>query len=845
MSARLNNALRAAVLILMIFSGVPGVLAQSPVDGFDPKVAGGAVRAMDIGPTGRMVIGGGFTSVGGVTRNRLARLRADGSLDTGFDPNVANGAVRAVLTDRYGDYLVGGGFTTIGGLNRNRLVRIDYFGDVDTSFFANVDDVVHAIAEVVISPSDERIYIGGAFGAVNGQPRTAIARITPSGSLDATFTPPTFSGIVYDIAVQADGKVLVAGTLSTGIGHGSTNQRIYRLNADGSIDPTFTALVPSSISFPNPTIHAVALQADGKVLIAGEFASRVRRLNPNGSSDTSYDAPAINATVHSLALQPDGRAVIGGDFTGLSLRDRFARLNHDGSLDGGFGGFVSPDSSVFALAVQGDGWIAIGGNFTTISGIARSRVARFNTAGVIELDFATSGASDAAVEAAVVQADGRILVGGRFTQINGASRQYLARFQPNGTLDTGFTTALSSDAYALAVLPDGKTLVGGGFATVNGANRPRLARLHSNGTLDTAFNAQMGGGFVRVIALQPDGKILVGGSFTQAGGQPQERIARLNANGSLDSGFAALVVDDVVRAIVVQPNGSIVIGGAFTSVNAQPRNRIARLNASGSLDAGFNPGANGTIYSLAGLASNGILAGGDFTTIGGVTRDRLAQIGSTGVVSTIFNAGGVGNIVQVIAPLRDGRILIGGAFNNVGGTTSRRLAMLTSQGALVPATQFDRSLFAASAGSVLSIAMQQDGKLVVGGDFAAVAGETRNNIARLNQADEGVQSLQWLPESSWINWRRVGFGATLLDLPQLLISPTCCNAADFEPAGTMQAFGNDWRISDFPALEGTFYLRVRARVGDHKAGASGIIETPIHEFYGGPENDTIFANGFD
>jgi len=181
----------------------------------------------------------------------------------------------------------------------------------------------------------------------------------------------------------------------------------------------------------------------------------------------------------------------------------------------------------------------------------------------------------------------------------------------------------------MAVQPDGKILVGGYFTALQGANRNGIARLNANGSLDNSFNPGTGANAVTSVALQPDGKVIIGGGFTTVNDTARSGIARLNADGSLDSSFnPGTGVNGTVYSVASQPDGKVLMGGSFTSVNGTNRPNIARLNAEGSLDSSFNPGTgpNAKVSSIA-LQPNGkVLIGGDFSTVNGVVRLQVARL---------------------------------------------------------------------------------------------------------------------------------------------------------------------------------------------------------------------------
>ena len=179
--------------------------------------------------------------MGGVTRNRIARLYADGTLDTGFDPS-ANNIVYPIAVQLDGRVLIGGAFTTVGGVTGTRIARLNVDGTLDTGFNPNIDNDVLSMAV----QSDGKILIGGAFTTVGGVMRTRIARLNTDGTLDTGFTPPIVTNnIVFSIAVQEDGKILVGGYF-TAMG-GVTRNYLARLNTDGTLDTGFDPNVSSEV----------------------------------------------------------------------------------------------------------------------------------------------------------------------------------------------------------------------------------------------------------------------------------------------------------------------------------------------------------------------------------------------------------------------------------------------------------------------------------------------------------------------------------------------------------------------------------------------------------------------
>ena len=343
------------------------------------------------------------------------------------------------------------------------------------------------------------------------------------------------------------------------------------------------------------------------------------------------------------------------------------------------------------------------------------------------------------VRALAIQSDGKILIGGDFTTVDGTGRNRIARLNPDGSLDTTFDPgigATSGSVHSIAVQPNNQVLIGGGFTRVDGTVRLGIARLHANGSHDLTFNPSGGvsGGDVYSVAVQTVGseaKILIGGGFTSMlDGTPRNGIARLNADGSLDTGFNPGVsggASPVVNSIAVQAaDGKVLIGGDFTTVAGQSRNRVARLTAGGGLDSTFDPGTgpNGPVRSLALQKDGKVVIGGEFTAVGSDNRNRIARLNVGGSLDNGFQNGlsGANGSVYSVAVESEGKVVVGGAFTSVNGTTRNRIGRLNDDGNLDdtfrPGPTGQLSQYGPD-NVVRSVAIQADGLIVVGGEFEA------------------------------------------------------------------------------------------------------------------------------
>lgn len=250
--------------------------------------------------------------------------------------------------------------------------------------------------------------------------------------------------------------------------------------------------------------------------------------------------------------------------------------------------------------------------------------------------------------AAVLQSDGKIVIGGRFSFYNGYSKNRIIRLNPDASLDTSFNvgTGFSEfDSYVteLAIQPDGKFIVTGNFSLFNGVTANDIVRLNADGSLDTTFNFPVylpPGSNFRSIIIQNDGKIVLGGSFNNSY-QPGSSnfILRLNPNGSIDNSFSVgLGFDDSISKMIMQPDGKILIGGSFNTCNFVWSPCLIRLNEDGTIDTTFQIGNgfaysdpyNGSVSDIDLLPNNSMLITGSFTTFDGVACDKVVKLFSNG-----------------------------------------------------------------------------------------------------------------------------------------------------------------------------------------------------------------------
>lgn len=525
-----------------------------------------------------------------------------------------------------------------------------------------------------------------------------------------------------------------------------------------SLDPTFDVGTG-----PFGTVNALAEDSAGRLIVAGNFNSfngiscdDIIRLNPDGSIDNTFNTTLSNSFVKALRIQPDGKILVGGSTVGA--KDGIARLNSDGSLDTSFDASAVVNDDVHSIALQPDGKILIGGEFTR-------KITRLNANGSPDTSFDVGAGASSTVYALNVLGDGKILVGGSFTSIDGISRLRLARLNVNGSVDESFGytgTGASGSVYCIEALENDQIVIGGYFSYVNGISRKNLASLDANGAVLSGYSSNINNPVYSLQALD-DGRILIAGNFTETNTATVGRVALLHANGDIDQEFDTSVAASGTVYTAKLSSGKLFIGGAFNSYGGSPINHITRIwgpdessqPACSSLSQPYGQaGETITIHgsNLASLTSieftDGVAASYTVTseTSVEVTVPAGAEPGPISLKSNLndeespewffpipgtpgtydprFNVGtGATGTVMALAEDSAGRLIVAGSFSSFNGISCNDIIRLNPDGSVD--NTFARTL---SNSNLTSLKIQPDGKILVGGDTVG----TRKGIARLN-----------------------------------------------------------------------------------------------------------------
>ncbi len=380
-------------------AGTPGLVdttfADPAITATSPSGTTG-VYSLDIDSNDKIVVLGNFNLAGSTsqTYGNLARFNSNGTLDTTFqNPNINAGITAGtVLVLPSGKILAGGNFQTVGSgnLSYSQMARFNSDGTVDTSFSnPQISTLVRAIAV----DSNQKIYAAGTFLNVGGNTAYArLARFNSDGTLDTSFTPPSFSSTLFNVTPDASGKVYVGGsftTLTDGVSGTLTRKGLARLNSNGTIDATFDD--PNLVAPATLLTRSIVFDSNGKIMVAGTFTTAgasnatrrgIARFNTDGTLDTSFvDSGYDLSTTRGIVLQANDKVLVASVTINNAITPPFYQgmllLNSDGSLDTSFG---NPRITGLAIAMKlnSGGGILVGGTLSSLDSPAvnRSKLAR-------------------------------------------------------------------------------------------------------------------------------------------------------------------------------------------------------------------------------------------------------------------------------------------------------------------------------------------------------------------------------------------------------------------------------------------------------------------------------------
>ncbi len=509
----------------------------------------------------RVLLWGSFFAINGVATNNMAMLDPDGTVSSEFrspfTTPVGEGDLGSlfVVPTSDGKFYAVGPLGSLAGPPPSRIIRVLANGSVDPTFDAS-GVPFPSLAQRAYPQPDGRVLVSYAPGWMAGADASGVLRLNADGTLDPTFAPELSGARQYFGAQQSDGKIFYSAYDAN-----STSVELRRMNADGTTDPTFVVRTPTGTGF---TLGPLVQADDGIYFFASPLTAerhasglKITRVFADGTIDPNFNPRTRDAaTIDALVRQPDGKILAVGRIgfaNSEPVGDQLSiiRLNADGSLDKTFKATLGATETVARLRVQPDGKIVASGKF--LEGTQARSYLRFNADGSRDTVFALPGVSSTQFE---VDELGRI-----YALVNFGSGGYrqLERYTAAGALDAGFKRATLGIPNLFGVWPDGRVII----ATENPATPGQfsLTRLDANGNVDAGFAIDPLALPDTLLALVPipDGRVVAIGhdvwrqteiaSYTRFGpsGVTEYRY-RAQSSGGLGGYEATGVLFDALRA---------------------------------------------------------------------------------------------------------------------------------------------------------------------------------------------------------------------------------------------------------------------------------------------------------
>lgn len=741
-----------------------------------------------------VIVGGSFNSIGGVVRRGIAKISVGGVVDETFNVN-SDGPVINVAVQPDGQMIIWGRFLNLAHMPHPNLARIKPDGSLDQTFSIAV---VGSISSIAIQP-DGKILLGGSFVSLGGTPRSYLARLNPDGSIDETFVSQVI-GNVSSILIRANGKIVIGGSFqSIGV---EKHAFLAQLNPDGTPDSNFQL-------DPDGPLSGLGLLPDGKLLVSGTFSNiggepfsgiaAILSAERVPSSFTKQDstlrwslsgvaaaasapqfsfstngAPWIDFGSPHLITNPDNSGGMTWEVSsaevpnGASIRAR--SLSKGGNITASawwtdiyagipFVAAASSDSEVTHPAGETHflNVTAFGSEPLTYTYYKDGQpLPAIPGEGSVRSLPDLRKADEGVYSVVVANSEGQVT--NVLTRIH-VIDPYLQSDPSSISVDLGTSAKLNvqavgtdlhyswfhngeklalANASTLTLDPASEDNIGEYFAVVTnafGSVTSKVATLRVNlSPRDLNFRPPING-VVNAVTIQPNGNLLIGGSrslYTESG-SVLGPLCRLTPHGSLANNTSSrVIVEGDVNTLIQQIDGGLLIGGPFFSVEERPWFRFAKLKQSGRLDEDFksslgnNPQDN--VYACLNLPDGSVLVGGFFTFIGEQPHSCITRMSPSGEVDTNFVCSiqptfPIG--VRCLALQTDGKILVGGGFAFVNGDLQPNLARLNADGSL------DKSFHPQIQGVIQVLVVQRDGTILAGGSFPSVNNVARASLVRL------------------------------------------------------------------------------------------------------------------
>ena len=723
------------------------------------------INDISIGENGELYVLGDYSNIQGVRQYSIAKLNKNGILDKDYgSESVSQRNMYCSLLQNDGKLIIGGDFISYNSIPYRNILRLDANGNLDTTF--NVGNGASSDVHTIAEQADGKILIGGEFSSYNSKISRFFARLDSNGELDTTFNMEKgFNRYIYDVAIQEDEKILVAGDFSSF--KDSTIYRLLRLNKNGSLDTTFKAKVLEQKNEIHSEIRTIAIAPDGKILIGGLFSmvndtlettNGIARLLSNGELDTTFH-PGVgislerNQKIYDIEIEKDGKILVGGRFDKFSDSSisGFVRLNEDGSVNSdlnmeiGFFGNSSQRHGIVRKILMADDKIYLAGYFRkyenqNVKHLLKIHSKDINCVNTTKIDSISRCG-------AVVWKDGRIYDSKydkpTFVLKNSSGCDSILKLNLTINPDTVFESLTSCDTYFWE--RNNQTYY---------SSNPNLVHYQSSHIgCDTVFlldlNITKNTGIDSVVACDTltwingnyyyENSAYAKHTFEDMHGCDSTVSLYLTIKESSSSSLRRSSYNQytweennqtyfqtqIPKHFLTNSEGCDSVLHLILDINPPP----------GTIDLGYRKSMSyeTRIYSIAKQKDNKLLFGGNFSSINRIPYNRLCRVNHDyGGVDTTFKIGSGpykihnSHSVRCIVVQVDGKILLGGTFSEWDGRKRDNIVRLNADGSV------DETfiLFKADRGyHINDLVIQPDGKILI----ASLGGGTLvPHIERIN-----------------------------------------------------------------------------------------------------------------
>ncbi|WP_026473851.1 T9SS type A sorting domain-containing protein [Alkaliflexus imshenetskii] len=815
--------------------------AQNVDPDFKPVIkANPNLTAISVLPDGDVIIAGNYSSIGNTPTNAVVKLKSDGSLDNTFQTSIylnESARITALHVDSDGKVLLGSNNYKLNG--SEHLIRLTSDGKFDETF--SVGNTLQFINK--IQQQDDGKYLVSSWSGIG------LARLNSDGSIDQNFNPYQDEFGLYTGAFQLlnDGKIISAIHYSTTEG---TIGKLVRLNADGTLDETFETGTCDILDLNSTFIYDIKIQPDGKILIAGRFksfkeqdAEGIFRLNEDGTIDETFTTSgAINNILNrhrnnEIEISEDGKILVAGSPLGYPLSYKVLRLNADGTMDETFSvaNFQLPDITEFKPLIKLYGErIYVAGDHISCNNIKGFGITALNPSGSIIEEFSPEVGGNPVLYAAYKQDDGKIIIGGEFSQVNGFYINNIVRFNADGSVDPTFLenigTGTNGAVRAIAGQSDLSLIIGGDFTTVNGVETGLLARIKPEGLIDTEFLAKVQrdliGEGVDKILIDPTDQIIISGAFIYVNSEPRKGFAVFESDGSLNTfiGATPLLSNQGFRVtdMAYQSDKKLLVGGVIHN-EVDNYGFLIRLNTDGTVDSDFiNSVSDIQVSSLAVIDNNKIVVG-NFGN--GYDKNYLTQLEANGelidntLISFYQAEGGFPQINSIQHPGGD-QLIIGGRFTSVNDIEKPALIKVSLNGDVDEFFKYDVE------GKVTRFLQTNETQMFVVGSFNRIGNESDLFcIAKIDidfpqaptELDGKLSSLKSTNSGIELNWKKNSTNETGFSIERSIDNKA------FKSIETIGSSANSFFDRDLVANQ-KYYYRVKAYNTNGGSSYSNVFE---------------------